>query len=151
MKKVFTQSLLLAVLLAGSHNVLAENTTMNITTAQIAPEGLQQLIDRHFAIWNNTDAVEREKAFAAVYSADFFVADYAGLNTGADRVNAAISKIQAQHPGFIFTPASVEWNHGLARVTWGYGPKDNPTLVRGEDVFTVSAGRLTSARVFLNK
>lgn len=151
MKKVFTQSLLLAVLLAGSHNVLAENTTMNITTAQIAPEGLQQLIDRHFAIWNNTDAVEREKAFAAVYSADFFVADYAGLNTGADRVNAAISKIQAQHPGFIFTPAPVEWNHGIARVTWGYGPKDNPTLVRGEDVFTVSAGRLTSARVFLNK
>lgn len=151
MKKVFTQSLLLAALLAGSHNVLAENTTMNITTAQLAPAGLQQLIDRHFAIWNNTDAVEREKAFAAVYSADFFVADYAGLNTGADRVNAAISKIQAQHPGFIFTPAAVEWNHGIARVTWGYGPKDNPYLVRGEDVFTVSEGKLLSARVFLNK
>ncbi|MDI9221376.1 nuclear transport factor 2 family protein [Pantoea sp. EA-12] len=151
MKKVFTQSLLLAALLAGSHNVLAENTTMNITTAQIAPAGLQQLIDRHFAIWNNTDAVEREKAFAAVYSSDFFVADYDGLNAGADRVNAAISRVQSQHPGFIFTPADVEWNHGIARVTWGYGPKDNPYLVRGEDVFTVSEGKLSSARVFLNK
>ncbi|MGK3122940.1 nuclear transport factor 2 family protein [Candidatus Pantoea formicae] len=151
MKKVFTQSLLLAALLAGSHNVLAENTTMNITTAQLAPEGLQQLIDRHFAIWNNTDAVEREKAFAAVYSSDFFVADYDGLNAGADRVNAAINKVQSQHPGFIFTPAAVEWNHGIARVTWGYGPKDNPYLVRGEDVFTVSEGKLSSARVFLNK
>jgi len=151
MKKVFTQSLLLAALLAGSHNVLAENTTMNITTAQLAPAGLQQLIDRHFAIWNNTDAVEREKAFAAVYSSDFFVADYNGLNAGADRVNTAISKVQSQHPGFIFTPAAIEWNHGIARVTWGYGPKDNPYLVRGEDVFTVSEGRLSSARVFLNK
>lgn len=151
MKKVFSQSLLLAALLAGSHNVLAENTTMNITTAQIAPAGLQQLIDRHFAIWNNTDAVEREKAFAAVYSSDFLVADYDGLNAGADRVNAAIGRVQSQHPGFIFTPAAVEWNHGIARVTWGYGPKDNPYLVRGEDVFTVSEGRLSSARVFLNK
>jgi hypothetical protein len=151
MKKVFTQSLLLAALLAGSHNVLAENSTMNITTAQIAPAGLQQLIDRHFAIWNNTDAVEREKAFAAVYSSDFFVADYDGLNAGADRVNAAIGRVQSQHPGFIFTPAAVEWNHGIARVTWGYGPKDNLTLVRGEDVFTVSEGKLSSARVFLNK
>ncbi|MDF7647393.1 nuclear transport factor 2 family protein [Erwiniaceae bacterium L1_54_3] len=151
MKKVFTQFLLLAALLAGSHNVLAENSTMNITTAQIAPAGLQQLIDRHFAIWNNTDAVEREKAFAAVYSSDFFVADYDGLNAGADRVNAAIGRVQSQHPGFIFTPAAVEWNHGIARVTWGYGPKDNPYLVRGEDVFTVSEGKLSSARVFLNK
>ncbi|MFZ4215603.1 nuclear transport factor 2 family protein, partial [Pantoea endophytica] len=136
---------------AGSHNVLAENSTMNIRTAQIAPAGLQQLIDRHFAIWNNTDAVEREKAFAAVYSSDFFVADYDGLNAGTDRVNAAISKVQSHHPGFIFTPAAVEWIHGFARVTWGYGPKDNPYLVRGEDVFTVSEGKLSSARVFLNK
>lgn len=151
MKKVFTQTLLLAVLLAGTHNVLAESITMNITTTQTAPDGLQQLIDRHFAIWNSTDAAEREKAFAAVYSSDFFVADYDGLNEGADRVNAAISKVQSQHPGFIFTPAPVEWNHGIARVTWGYGPKDNPYLVRGEDVFTISEGRLSSARVFISK
>ncbi|ORM74732.1 4-hydroxythreonine-4-phosphate dehydrogenase [Pantoea wallisii] len=120
-------------------------------TTQHAPAGLQQLIDRHFAIWNNTNAVEREKDFAAVYSANFFMADYDGLNEGADRVNAAISKVQSQHAGFIFTPAPVEWNHGIARVTWGYGPKENPWLVRGEDIFTVSEGRLSSARVFLNK
>lgn len=151
MKKVLTQTLLVAALLAGTHNVLAENTTMTIMTTQHAPAGLQQLIDRHFAIWNNTNAVEREKDFAAVYSANFFMADYDGLNEGADRVNAAISKVQSQHAGFIFTPAPVEWNHGIARVTWGYGPKDNPWLVRGEDIFTVSEGRLSSARVFLNK
>ncbi|MGR5945305.1 nuclear transport factor 2 family protein [Enterobacter sp. C4G1] len=149
MKNVFTQTLLLAALLTGTHNVLAESITMNITT--IEPAGLQQLIERHFAIWNNTDAAEREKEFAAVYSSDFFVADYDGLNEGADRVNAAISKVQSQHPGFIFTPAPVEWNHGIARVTWGYGPKDNPYLVRGEDVFTISEGRLSSARVFISK
>lgn len=151
MKKVLTQTLLVAALLAGTHNVLAENTTMTIMTTQHAPAGLQQLIDRHFAIWNNTNAVERQKDFAAVYSANFFMADYDGLNEGADRVNAAISKVQSQHAGFIFTPAPVEWNHGIARVTWGYGPKDNPWLVRGEDIFTVSEGRLSSARVFLNK
>lgn len=124
---------------------------MNIMTTQPAPAGLQQLIDRHFAIWNSTDVAEREKAFAAVYSSDFFVADYDGLNEGTDRVNAAISKVQSQHPGFIFTPAPVEWNHGIARVTWGYGPKDNPYLVKGEDVFTISEGRLSSARVFISR
>lgn len=124
---------------------------MNITTTSVAPSDLQQLIDSHFAIWNNTDASERAKAFAAVYMPNFFVADNHGLNEGTDRVNAAISEVQAQHPGFIFTPAPVEWNHGMARVTWGYGPKDNPYRVRGEDIFTLSGDRLSSARVFLSK
>lgn len=151
MKKVFTRTLLLAALLSGTNIVFAENRTMNVTTTQATPSGLQLLIDRHFAIWNNSDAAEREKAFARTYTSDFFVADYDGLNEGAERVNAAISKVQSQHPGFIFTPTPVEWNHGIARVTWGYGPKDNPYLVRGEDVFTVSDGKLSSARVFLSK
>lgn len=151
MKKTVAQTLLLALLLAGTHSVLAENTIMNVTTTQTAPAGLQQLIDRHFAIWNNPRAAEREQAFASVYSPDFFVADYNGLNEGAARVNAAITKVQSQHPGFIFTPEPVEWNHGIARVRWGYGPKEDLYRVRGEDIFTVSDGRLASARVFLNQ
>lgn len=124
---------------------------MNNNTNQTAPADLQQLIDRHFAIWNNTRAAERATAFASVYTADFFVADYEGLSTGTEGINAAINKVQTQHPGFIFTPAPVEWNHGVARVTWGYGPQDQPWRVRGEDVFTVSNGKLSSARVFLNQ
>ncbi|WP_239953973.1 nuclear transport factor 2 family protein [Pantoea sp. Z09] len=151
MKKAFTRTLLLAALLSGTNHVFAENRAMNLTTTQAAPSNLQLLIDRHFAIWNSGDAAEREKAFATVYTSDFFVADYDGLNQGAEPVNAAIGKVQSQHPGFIFTPAPVEWNHGVARVTWGYGPKDNPYLVRGEDVFTLRDGKLASARVFLSK
>lgn len=151
MKKLFVKTLLLAALLAGTNSVFAENTIMDITTTQAAPSDLQPLIDRHFAIWNNTDAVGRAKAFAAVYTPNFFVADRNGLNRGMEQVNAAISKVQSQHPGFIFTPAPAEWNHGIARVTWGYGPKDNPHLVRGEDVFTLSDGRLSSAHVFISK
>jgi hypothetical protein len=151
MKTLITTGFLLSVLLAGTNISFAENTTMNISTTEVMPSGLQQLIDRHFAIWNNTDAVERVKGFADVYTSDFFVADYDGLFEGTERVTAAINRVQSQHPGFIFTPAPVEWNHGVARVTWGYGPKENPYLVRGEDVLTVSNGKLSSARVFLNK
>lgn len=122
---------------------------MNISQTQEMPAGLQQLIDHHFAIWNNPNAAERQAAFARVYTANFFVADHDGLNEGAESVNAAISKVQAQHQSFIFTPAPVEWNHGLARVTWGYGPKESPHLVHGEDIFTVSENKLSSARVFI--
>lgn len=150
MKTRIARGALLAVLLAGANNTFAENIIMN-TTTQIAPADLQQLIDRHFALWNSTDAAERAKGFADVYTSDFFVADDDGLSAGSEGINAAINKVQSQHAGFIFTPAPVEWNHGLARVTWGYGPQDKPYLVRGEDVFTVSDGKLSSARVFLNR
>lgn len=149
MKTFIRTGFLLAALLAGTNTSFAKDITMNITTTEAAPAGLQQLIDRHFAIWNNQDAVERATRFADVYTSDFYVADNEGLSEGAERVNAAISKVQSQHPGFVFTPAPVEWNHGIARVTWGYGPQDKPCLVNGEDIFTVSNGKLSSARVFL--
>ncbi|WP_312687537.1 nuclear transport factor 2 family protein [Kosakonia sp.] len=148
MKTLIPKRILLAALLAGTSVTFAKSTTMNIETTQAAPAELQQLIDNHFALWNNTDAAARAKGFAAVYTADFFVADENGLSAGSARVNAAIRQVQAQHPGFIFTPAAAEWNHGIARVTWGYGPQENPYRVRGEDIFTLKDGKLSSARVF---
>ncbi len=53
-------------LTAGRHTTFAQGTTMNITTTKTAPAGLQQLIDRHFALRNNTNAEERAKGFADV-------------------------------------------------------------------------------------
>ena len=41
--------------------------------------------------------------------------------------------------------------HGVGRVTWSYGPASNPDLIRGEDIFTITDGKLASTRVFLNK
>lgn len=111
----------------------------------------QKLIDRHFAIWNSDDFSSRKPSFGDVYAQDFFVADYRGVSKGYDAVIAMIGKLHAEHPGFKFTPKPVALNHGLGRVTWGYGPADNPDLITGEDVFTVEGGKLSSARVFLNK
>lgn len=151
MKKIFSHILLASALLASAHYASARENPVNIETTQPEPAELQQLIDRHFAIWNDIHSAERAKKFPEVYTHDFFVADENGLNQGMTQVNAAISKVQSLHSGFIFTPAPVQWNHGIARVSWGYGPVSNPFLVRGEDIFTVSHNRLSSARVFLQK
>lgn len=151
MKNIFSHILLASALLTGTHYASAKETPVNIETTQPEPAGLQQLIDSHFAIWNDTHSAERAKKFPEVYTHDFFVADENGLNQGMAQVNAAISKVQSLHSGFIFTPAPVQWNHGIARISWGYGPASNPFLVRGEDIFTVTHNKLSSARVFLEK
>ncbi|MEX3634115.1 nuclear transport factor 2 family protein [Paraburkholderia sp. BR14320] len=111
----------------------------------------QHLIDRHFEIWNERDKAMRVGKFPTVYTPDIFVSDYAEIASGYANVNRLIERVQTEHAGFAFTPDPVSWNHGLGRVTWGYGPKDNPNLVRGEDIFSIHDGKLASLRVFLNK
>jgi len=111
----------------------------------------QRLIDLHFEIWNDPDPRNWAARFPKVYTGDFFVADYDGMATGYDAVSRLIRKVQGEHAGFSFHPGPVAWNHGIGRVTWGYGPAANPNLVRGEDIFTIKDGKLASARVFLDK
>lgn len=113
-------------------------------------ETAQRLIDLHFEIWNHTDKAARLAKFAAVYAADFFVADHAGKALGLHEVDELIERVQSGHAGFVFSPDPIAWNHGLGRVTWAYGPKEQPHLIRGEDIFTVSDGRLSSAYVFID-
>jgi hypothetical protein len=122
--------------------------TAPATTEQVAVA--QKLVDKHFEIWNGTDRSKYQQSFAEIYSRDFFVADYNGVATGYDAIVALIQKVQSEHPGFKFTPAPITINHGLGRVTWGYGPHENPNLVTGEDIFTIDDGKISSARVFLN-
>ncbi|MBS0452704.1 MAG: nuclear transport factor 2 family protein [Proteobacteria bacterium] len=121
---------------------------MNTSAQEI--ETAQRLIDLHFEIWNHTDKAARLAKFAAVYAPDFFVADYAGKARGFHEVNDLIERVQSGHAGFVFSPDPIAWNHGLGRVSWGYGPKAQTHLIRGEDIFTVRDGRLSSAYVFID-
>ncbi|CAG9209220.1 4-hydroxythreonine-4-phosphate dehydrogenase [Paraburkholderia tropica] len=111
----------------------------------------QHLIDLHFEIWNDPNPASRAAKFPQAYSQNFFVADESGVATGYEAVGRLIEQLRGSHEGFVFTPDPIAWNHGVGRVTWGYGPRDNPNRVRGEDIFTIEDGKLTSARVFLNR
>lgn len=149
MKKLIQGTLLLAALnalpAASSHGLNdMKNTTQDIAAAQ-------HLIDLHFEIWNDTNPDNWGAKFARVYTTDFFVADYQGMATGYDQVAKLLARVQGEHAGFVFSPDPITWNHGVGRVTWGYGPQDKPNLVRGEDIFTIENGKLASARVFINK
>jgi hypothetical protein len=145
MKNIVYAGALLLASLAHAQEV----HTMSTNDQDVAVA--QKLIDHHFAIWNDTDAARRLAKYPAVYTADFFVADYAGKDTGYANVDRKIGELQRKNAGFKFTPEPITWNHGVGRVTWGYGPAANPNRVRGEDIFTIEGGKLASARVFIDK
>jgi hypothetical protein len=111
----------------------------------------QQLINRHFDLWNDRSDAHWDGKLRQVYTADVLVADYGGLATGYADIVRLIERVQSDHAGFVFTPDPVAWNHGVGRVTWNYGPQDNPRQIHGEDIFTVRDGKLASLRVFIDK
>jgi ketosteroid isomerase-like protein len=112
---------------------------------------VQELVDRHFAVWNSTDSAQRLALFAGVYTADIFVADYDGMVAGFAAVDAKIAELQAMHPGFQLRPTPAAWNHGIGRVTWEFGPAGETAPVHGEDIFTIRDGKISSLHVFINQ
>lgn len=147
------QALLALMAPLATPSLHAHEATIMTHTASDAVDlaAMQRLLDRHFEIWNAPISPATMAKFQDIYTADFFVADEHGKAVGYEQVAKLIQKVQSGHPDFVFTPAPASWNHGLGRVTWGYGPRSNPNQVRGEDIFTIENGKLSSARVFLDK
>jgi hypothetical protein len=110
----------------------------------------QELVEKHFAIWNDYSLADFEKKYAEVYAKDFFLGDPKGRAQGASELFKLVTRVHKEHPGFLFRPEKATLNHGIGRVRWTLGPKENSTLIQGEDIFTIENGRISSMRVFLN-
>lgn len=139
------------IALAAAPDAAHSQQTKQIKAIDQDAEVAQHLIDLHFEIWNDPDSAHRATKFSQAYSPAFFLADESGVARGYAAVGRLIDTVRGSHAGFVFTPEPITWNHGMGRVTWGFGPRDNPNQVRGEDIFTIEDGKLTSARVFLNR
>lgn len=148
MKNIIYAAAWLIFGLAASNSQAQDIKEMDTDTQSVA--AVQALIDQHFVIWADRQS-DRITKFAATYTTDITVADYAAIATGYPAVNQVIDRVQAQHEGFKFSPEPVEWNHGFGRVRWGFGPQENPNLIRGEDIFTVRDGKLSTLHIFLDK
>jgi len=147
MKNIFFAAAWLIAVFAAPQSHAQDTSKMTADTQFVVMA--QALVNQHFAIWGDPSS-DRIAKFAAVYTSDITVADYAAVATGYSDVNQVIGRVQKQHEGFKFSPEPVTWNHGFGRVRWGFGPQDNPNLVRGEDIFTVRDGKLSSLHVFLD-
>ena len=114
---------------------------------------MSELIDRYLACWNETDAEVRRELLAEHWAADATYTDPMVDIDGLAALDATIGAVQAQFPGFVFTPAGpVDGHHDIARFTWGLGPADAEPLVVGFDVVTTDAeGRISSVLGFLDR
>jgi|SRR5215472_14044242 len=118
---------------------------------------MQDVIERYIASWNETDPQLRRKLIDEVWAPDASYVDPLAEARGRDAIEATISAVQAQFPGFTFTLiGAVDAHHSQARFTWGLGPAgalpdDDPVVVGFDVAVAGSDGRLTSVLGFLDK
>lgn len=114
---------------------------------------MTDLLSTYLACWNESDPAARRALLVTHWAADATYVDPLVQVAGLDELDAAISAVQAQFPGFVFSAlGGIDVHHRLARFRWALGPAGTASIVEGFDVVTTGAdGRIQSVAGFLDK
>jgi len=113
---------------------------------------MNEIVTRYLDTWNATDASARAELLASHWSEECAYVDPLAEAHGRDAVEATIQAVQAQFPGFVFTPVGdIDAHHQQVRFRWGLGPAGEEPVVIGFDVLVVDADqRIRDVRGFLD-
>ncbi|MCP3793985.1 MULTISPECIES: nuclear transport factor 2 family protein [Paenibacillus] len=115
---------------------------------------MNELMQKHFKIWSETDHERRRIAIDEIYSENCHVYDpsYANVFVGRDALMTLIDEVQGKFPGFVFTiiPGSLDEHHGHVRISWYYGSTDKPQTFTGQEFMIVENGSIHSITVFFD-
>jgi len=102
-------------------------------------------------VWNQRDPVKRIAALERIYLPDAILYEAEREVRGLAAISAAVEAVLADlPPDFRFEPlGSAAGHHGIAIARWE-GRSGDAVLVTGEDVATISEGRIAALHVFLD-
>jgi hypothetical protein len=114
---------------------------------------VNEIVERYFACWNETDPDARRTLIDQAWAADGYYVDPLAEARGAAAIDATIAAAQGQFPGLVFTRAgAVDAHHRQARFRWHLGPAGGESLVDGFDVLqTDEDGKITAVLGFLDR
>ncbi|MEJ8849146.1 nuclear transport factor 2 family protein [Variovorax rhizosphaerae] len=120
---------------------------MSTTTLDAA--GIAQ---RYIALWNETDAAQRQRMLEAGWSEEARYVDPHMQARGHREISTLVSAVHQRFPGFRFALAGQADAHGdNLRFSWTLGPSGADDLIQGTDFVQVEAGKLRSVTGFLDK
>jgi SnoaL-like protein len=104
-----------------------------------------ELVERYFAIWNETDPARRRELITTTWSPDLTYLDPLFSAAGPDALDTLVEGVHEQFPGHRFRLiGQVDLHHDRARWAWELaGPAGGPTVAAGVDFALLTAdGRL---------
>ncbi|MBR0857605.1 nuclear transport factor 2 family protein [Bradyrhizobium liaoningense] len=115
--------------------------------------GVNDIVVRYPAAWNEQDAKRRRDLIAATWTEDGTYVDRVRDGRGHDAIDGMIAKAQGQFPGYRLNLASgVEVHHDYVRFSWVAGATvDAPLYIKGTDFAVIADdGRFKSVVGFVD-
>ncbi|QGQ98766.1 nuclear transport factor 2 family protein [Paenibacillus psychroresistens] len=113
------------------------------------------LIDTHLKIWSDTNRDRRRESINELYAENCKVYDpfYPDVFVGRDALMTLIDEVQLKFPGFAFSiiSGSLDEHHGAIKLSWFYGPAENPKAITGQDFFLIEDDLISSLYIFIEK
>ncbi len=111
------------------------------------------LIERYFAIWNETDGPRRRALIAESWTETGSYVDPKLSAEGHDGLDAMVRTVHEHYPGLRFRLiGDLDSHNDRVRFRWTFAPEAGPALASGLDVAVVAAdGRLQSVTGFFDE
>lgn len=110
---------------------------------------VDDLVKKYLNAWSEPDERKRERAISEIYTEEVELVDPSAIVSGRTELNRFISGLRRQFPGYRFSlGGKVDTHHGVARITWHFGPPVKPDAVVGQDLIRVRDGRIASNNIF---
>jgi len=113
---------------------------------------LADLIDRYFAMWNETNAERRRELIARTWTDTATYLDPVLQGDGRDGIDAMVKAVQERFPGHTFRlKGPVDSHHDRVRFSWDLASETGAPVVSGIDFGVVAEGqRLQTITGFLD-
>ncbi|MFI5013555.1 MAG: nuclear transport factor 2 family protein [Hyphomicrobiales bacterium] len=110
------------------------------------------LIDRYFAMWNETNAERRRDLIAATWADDARYVDPMLEGEGRKGIDAMVAAVHQRFPGLKFRrTGKIDLHHDRVRFSWELAPDDGPVFADGVDFGVLAAdGRLRAITGFID-
>jgi hypothetical protein len=112
----------------------------------------KDVVDRYFAMWNETDAGKRRELIAATFTEDARYLDPMLEGEGRQGIDAMVATVHQRFPGYRFRRTGhVDRHHDRLRFSWELAPAGGPVFADGVDFGVVTPdGRLSAITGFID-
>jgi len=113
---------------------------------------IQDLVDRYFAMWNESDGKRRRDLIAQTWTEDASYVDPVVQGDGLAGIDAMVAAVQERFPGHKFRlSGDIDTHHDRVRFAWEFAADGAEPLVKGIDFAVVASDRLKSVTGFFTQ
>jgi hypothetical protein len=107
---------------------------------------------RYIELWNERNPLRRRDLLTSNWTSDARYVDPLMAGDGHDGIDALVAGVQQRFPDFHFALIGEPNGYGdHVRFSWGLGPDDADSPIKGTDFAVLDAGRICSITGFLDQ